>query len=300
MKVCATTQSQPIATHKPRSPVPCFRLSMGYTLTYMALLIFIPVSMLFFHATHIPIQTFWEAVSHPRALAAYRLSFFAAFLAALVNCVFGTITAWVLTRYSFWGRRLIDALVDLPFAVPTAVAGIALTAVWSSTSFPGSLLATWGIKTAYSQVGVFIAMLFVGLPFVVRNVQPVVESLDVRLEEAAQTLGAGPVTIFFKVTIYSLIPALITGFSLSFARALGEYGSIVFISGNLPFKTEIAPLLIMTKLEQFDYNGAVAIAIVMLAASFTILFLVNGLHWRAANNNTRRPSKQTARTESSS
>ncbi|MBN2717884.1 MAG: ABC transporter permease subunit, partial [Deltaproteobacteria bacterium] len=173
--------------------------------------------------------------------------------------------------------------VDLPFAVPTAVAGIALTAVWSETGFPGSIFTHLGLQTAYSRAGVFIAMLFVGLPFVVRNVQPVVETLDRRLEEAGQTLGAGPVTVFFRVTLHSLMPALIAGFSLSFARALGEYGSIVFISGNLPFKTEIAPLLIMTKLEQYNYNGAVAIALVMLFASFTILFMVNGLHWRAEN-----------------
>ena len=287
MNLSVVADTPIVATHRPRNPLPWFGLSMGYTLSYSALLIFIPLMTLVLHATRMSMGTFIESVTDQRALSAYRLSFGAALLAALANCLLGTITAWVITRYSFRGRRILDALVDLPFAVPTAVAGIALTAVWSSTGFPGVIFNFLGIQTAYSRVGVFIAMLFVGLPFVVRNVQPVIETLDKRLEEAGQTLGAGPIRIFFSVTLHTLIPALIAGFSLSFARALGEYGSIVFISGNLPYKTEIAPLLIMTKLEQYNYNGAIAIALVMLCASFTILFLVNGLHWRAKSSRHR-------------
>ena len=281
MNLSVARSVQTVAVHKPKSPLPWFGLSLGYTLTYGALLIFLPLAMLVLHAAKMSPAVFLHAVVAPRAVAAFQLSFSAALFAALANCVFGTITAWVITRYTFWGRRILDALVDLPFAIPTAVAGIALTAVWSATGFPGGIFNKIGVQTAYSRIGVFVAMVFVGLPFVVRNVQPVVEALDTRIEEAGKTLGAGPMTIFFRVTFRSLMPALIAGFSLSFARALGEYGSIVFISGNLPFKTEIAPLLIMTKLEQYDYNGAVAISLVMLAASFAILFLVNSLHWRA-------------------
>jgi sulfate transport system permease protein len=224
-------------------------------------------------------HAFWEAVTSPRVLASYRLSFFASLIAAAVNSVFGVLVAWVLVRYKFPGRRLMDALVDLPFALPTAVAGIALTTLYAPNGWMGSQLAPLGIQVAYAPLGVMLALTFIGLPFVVRTVQPVLQDLDADVEEAAASLGATRGQIFWKVLLPMLGPAILTGFALAFARAIGEYGSVVFISGNMPMKTEIAPLLIMTKLEQFDYAGATAIAVVMLVASFALLLAINVLQW---------------------
>jgi sulfate/thiosulfate transport system permease protein len=224
-------------------------------------------------------DSFWEAVTSPRVLASYRLSFVASLVAAAVNSVFGVLAAWVLVRYKFPGRRLMDALVDLPFALPTAVAGIALTTLYAPNGWIGSRLAPLGIQVAYAPLGVMLALTFIGLPFVVRTVQPVLQDLEVDVEEAAASLGATRGQIFWRVILPMLGPAILTGFALSFARAIGEYGSVVFISGNMPMKTEIAPLLIMTKLEQFDYAGATAIAVVMLVASFVLLLAINLLQW---------------------
>lgn len=263
-----------------QNPLPGFGLSMGYTLTYLGLLVLIPLSTVVFKTFSMEPSAFWAAISAPRALAAYGISFFGALAAAAINSVFGTVVAWVLVRYRFVGKRFVDAIVDLPFAVPTAVAGIALTAVWGPSGPLGAPLAKLGIQVAYARLGILIAMVFVGLPFVVRTVQPVLETFDAEVEEAAATLGAGRARTFFLVIVPHLAPALFTGFALSFARALGEYGSIVFISGNMPMRTEITPLLIMTKLEQFDYEGATALAVVMLIASFSVLFVVNSLQWR--------------------
>jgi sulfate transport system permease protein len=223
--------------------------------------------------------TFWETVTAPRVVASYRLSFVASLIAAAVNSVFGVLAAWVLTRYRFPGRRLMDALVDLPFALPTAVAGIALTTLYAPNGWVGSRLAPLGIQVAYAPLGVMLALTFIGLPFVVRTVQPVLQDLEVEVEEAAASLGASRGQIFWRVILPMLGPAILTGFALSFARAIGEYGSVVFISGNMPFRTEIAPLLIMTKLEQFDYAGATAIAVVMLGVSFLLLLAINLLQW---------------------
>jgi sulfate/thiosulfate transport system permease protein len=265
-----------------KRPLPGFGLTVGYTLTYLGMVVVIPLATVFLKATSMTFARFLDTVTSPRALASYALSLGASLIAASVNVVLGAVVAWVLTRYRFPGRRLWDAIVDLPFALPTAVAGIALTATYASTGFIGRHLAALGIDGAYSRFGVVIALTFIGLPFVVRTVQPVLESLDPALEEAAATLGAGRWQTFVRVVVPHLGPALLTGFALAFARALGEYGSVVFISGNMPMRTEITPLLIMTKLEQFDYAGAAALAIVMLLASFTVLLGINTLQWRAA------------------
>ncbi|MBN2528071.1 MAG: sulfate ABC transporter permease subunit CysT [Deltaproteobacteria bacterium] len=263
-----------------RNPLPGFKLSLGYCLAYLGLLVLIPLSTIVFETAAMEWRDFIAVVTAPRAVAAYGLSFLGALLAATINCIFGLMLAWVLVRYNFFAKKLIDAIIDLPFAVPTAVAGIALTAVWGPNGPLGEPLGRAGILVAYARLGVLVAMVFVGLPFVVRTVQPVLEGLSVDVEEAAATLGAGRVRTFFKVILPHLAPALFTGFALSFARALGEYGSIVFISGNMPHRTEIVPLLIMTKLEQFDYRGATALALVMLLASFTVLFIVNSVQWK--------------------
>jgi sulfate transport system permease protein len=277
-----TPATAPTRARRARSPLPGLGLSLGYALTYMGLLVLVPLSTIVIKTASLEWDTFWATVSAPRAVASYGLSFGASLLAAVINCVFGTLVAWVLVRYRFPGSRLIDSLVDLPFAIPTAVAGIALTATWAPNGLLGGPLADLGIQAAYSRVGVLIAMVFVGLPFVVRTVQPVLEAVDAEIEEASATLGAGRLRTFVQVLLPHIAPALITGFALSFARALGEYGSVVFISGNMPMRTEITPLLIMTKLEQFDYGGATALALVMLLASFGILIFVNGLQWRHA------------------
>jgi len=262
------------------SVLPGFGLSLGFTLFYLGLLILIPLSTVFLKSATLPWATFWADVTGPRALAAYRLSLAASFIAASINLVFGLLVAWVLERYTFPGRRLIDALVDLPFALPTAVAGIALATLYAKNGWIGRWLEPLGVEVAYTRLGVVVALTFIGLPFVVRTVQPVLADLDPEVEEAAASLGAGRWQTFRRVLFPELLPAAMTGFVLSFARALGEYGSVIFIAGNMPMKSEIVPLLIMIKLEQYDYAGATAIALVFLLASFGLLLLINFLAWR--------------------
>ena len=260
-----------------QSVIPGFGLSMGFTLFYLSLIVLVPLAMLFVKTASMTWGDFFAAVSSHRVLASYRLTFLASLSAAAINVVCGFLTAWVLVRYDFIGKRLIDVLVDLPFALPTAVAGITLTALYSPNGPVGKWFAAAGIETAFSPLGIVIALTFIGFPFVVRTVQPVLQDLDIDAEEAAACLGATRGRTFFHVILPAIGPALTTGFVLAFARALGEYGSVVFISGNMPMKTEIAPLLIVTKLEQYDYSGATAIAAVMLTASFLLLFLINWL-----------------------
>jgi sulfate transport system permease protein len=261
------------------SVLPGFGLTLGLTVLYLSLIVLIPLSGLFLKTATITWHRFWETVSDPRAIASYKLTFGAAFAGALVNAVFGFIVAWTLVRYRFRGRRLLDAVVDLPFALPTAVSGIALTALYAPNGWIGRLLAPYGIKAAFSPLGVAIALTFIGLPFVVRTLQPAIEELDSGMEEAAMTLGAGRFQTFRQVIFPFLLPAALTGFAMAFARALGEYGSVVFISGNMPMRTEISSLLIIAKLEQYDYAGATSIAVVMLVSSFVLLFAVNLLQW---------------------
>jgi sulfate transport system permease protein len=280
---------------KPFRVLPGFGLSLGYTLFYLSIIVLIPIGALIAKASGLSLEAFWKAVSSPRVVASYQLSFGASFVAAAVNSIAGLLVAWVLVRYRFPGKRFIDALVDLPFALPTAVAGIALTTIYAPTGWLGRLFAPEGpigsvfaaegaigritgpteIQTAFSPLGVVIALTFIGLPFVVRTVQPVLEDLNPEIEQAAATLGAGRLATFFRIIVPEIWPALLTGFALSFARALGEYGSVVFISGNMPMKTEITPLIIITKLEQYDYRGATAVAVVMLAISFALLLIIN-------------------------
>ncbi len=262
-----------------RSVLPGFSLTLGYTLLYLSLIVLIPLSGAFIRTTSLTWAQFWDTVTAPRVLASYKLTLTTSFAAALTNLVFGLLVAWVLARYRFPGRRLMDAIVDLPFALPTAVAGISLTAIYSNNGWIGRWLEPMGVKVAFTPLGVWIALVFIGLPFVVRTVQPVIADLDQALEEAAASLGAKRIQTFYRVILPMLLPSLLTGFSLSFARALGEYGSVVFISGNMPMKTEITPLLIITKLEQYDYAGATALAVVMLTASFILLFIINLLQW---------------------
>lgn len=262
--------------------LPGFGLSMGFTITYLCLIVLIPLSAAFLKSSAMGWPAFWDAISAPRVLASYRLSFGVSAIAALLNGLFGFIVAWVLVRYAFPAKKLIDAAVDLPFALPTAVAGIALTAIYAENGWIGSLLKPLGIKVAYTPIGVGVALTFIGLPFVVRTVQPILEDLDAEMEEAAASLGATRAQTFFRVVLPALFPALLTGMAMAFARAVGEFGSVVFISGNLPMKTEITPLLILAKLEQYDYAGATALAVVMLVASFALLLLINGLQaWSA-------------------
>ncbi len=255
--------------------LPGFNLSLGFTLLYLSLVVLIPLSALIFNTLSMSWEAFWTTVSSPRVLASYRLSFGAALAAAAVNAVFGTILAWVLVRYEFPGKKLLDALVDLPFALPTAVAGIALTALYSGKGWIGQFVEPYGVKIAFTPIGVAIALVFIGLPFVVRTVQPVLEEAERELEEAAASLGASRLQTFGKVIFPAILPAALTGFALAFARALGEYGSVIFIAGNMPMVSEITPLLIITKLEQYDYKGATAIAVVMLSASFLMLLAIN-------------------------
>ncbi|MBW8874809.1 MAG: sulfate ABC transporter permease subunit CysT [Acidobacteria bacterium] len=262
------------------SPLPGFGLALGFTLLYLGLMVMIPLSTVFLKTATMTWSQFWAAVAGPRALAAYRLSLGASFIAASINVLFGLLVAWVLERYSFPGRRLIDAFVDLPFALPTAVAGIALATVYAKNGWMGRWLDPLGIQVAYTPLGVVVALTFIGLPFVVRTVQPVLADLDPEVEEAAASLGAGRWQTFRRVILPELVPAAVTGFVLAFARALGEYGSVIFIAGNMPMRSEITPLLIMIKLEQYDYAGATAIAMVFLIASFSLLFLINFLAWR--------------------
>lgn len=257
--------------------LPGFKLSLGYTLLYLSLVVLIPLSAIFLKSASFTAAEFWAAVTAPRVLASYRLSFGAALLAAGINTVFGLLVAWSLVRYRFWGKKWVDSLVDLPFALPTAVAGIALTAIYAPNGWVGQWLEPWGIKVAFTPLGILVALIFIGLPFVVRTVQPILEDLETELEEAATTLGAGRWQTFRHVVLPILTPALLTGFALSFARAVGEYGSVIFIAGNLPMVSEITPLMIITKLEQYDYRGATSIAVVMLVFSFCLLFLINSL-----------------------
>ena len=264
-----------------RGVLPGFSLTLGFTLVYLGLVVLVPLGALALKASRLGLGEIVATVIAPRALAAFRLSFGASFAAALLDAVFGLLLAWVLTRYRFPGRAIADALVDVPFALPTAVAGIALTALWAPNGLLGQLFAAHGIHVAYARPGVVIALTFVGLPFVVRTVQPVLQDLDPSVEEAAAVMGASRLHTFRRVLLPALLPSLLTGFALAFARALGEYGSIVFISGNMPLKTEIVPLLIVTKLEQYDYAGATAIAFVMLLASFVMLLAINILQARA-------------------
>ncbi len=257
--------------------LPGFDLALGLTLTYLCLIVLIPLSATFLRSTELTWDQFIEVVTSPRVVASYKLTFGASLLASIINGVFGLLVAWVLVRYDFFGRRIVDALVDLPFALPTAVAGITLTGLYSANGWIGQYLEPLGIKVSFTPVGVFVAMTFIGLPFVVRTVQPVLEDLASELEEAAATLGASRWQSFTKVILPILMPALLTGFALAFARALGEYGSIIVIAGNMPMVSEITPLLIITKLEQYDYAGATSIAVVMLVMSFIMLLAINGL-----------------------
>lgn len=278
---------------KKKTAIPGFGLTMGITILALSLLVLLPLSMLVIKGASLSFSKFIEIITSQRAIASYKLSFWASFIAAFVNVVFGTLVAWVLVRYKFPFKRVVDALVDLPFALPTAVAGITLTSLYSVPVFAdniawyngyfGVLLDKIGIKVAFTPLGVIVALIFIGLPFVVRSVQPVLQDLEPELEEASLCMGASRARTFFKVILPNLIPAILSGFSLAFARALGEYGSVVFISGNMPMKTEIIPLLIMTRLEQYDYLGATAFAIVMLAVSFTLMLLVNFISFWSSN-----------------
>lgn len=261
------------------SVLPGFNLALGITLFYLCVIVLIPLSAAFIKTAALSWEQFWNIVTAPRVVASYQLTFGASFLAASINAVFGLIVAWVLVRYRFPGKRVIDALVDLPFALPTAVAGIALTAIYAPNGWLGRYFEMAGIKVAFTPLGVIVALVFIGLPFIVRTVQPVLEDLESELEEAAATLGANRWQIFCRVIFPTLLPALLTGFALAFARAVGEYGSVVFIAGNMPMVSEITPLIIITKLEQYDYTGATAVAVVMLVASFSVLLLINCLQW---------------------
>jgi sulfate transport system permease protein len=260
---------------KRHSVLPGFDLALGFTLLYLGLIVLVPLSAAFLKTFTMTWPAFWDAVTSPRVVASYRLTFGASLAAALLNSLFGLVVAWVLVRYEFPCRRIVDALVDLPFALPTAVAGIALTSLYAANGWIGQYLAPIGIKVSYTPLGVFVALTFIGLPFVVRTVQPVLEDLQKELEEAAATLGATRAQTFTRVILPVLTPALLTGFALAFARALGEYGSVIFIAGNMPMISEITPLLIITKLEQYDYAGATAIAVVMLVAAFALLLAIN-------------------------
>jgi sulfate transport system permease protein len=264
---------------KKHNVLPGFNLSLGYTLLYLSLIVLIPLSAAFIKTTELSLHEFWEVVTAPRVVASYKLTFGASLIGALINAVFGLLTAWVLTRYTFPSKRLVDALVDLPFALPTAVAGIALTAVYANNGWIGSLLEPHGIKVAFTPIGVMVALTFIGLPFVVRTVQPVLEDLEAETEEAAASLGARRWQTFSKIILPAVWPALLTGFALALARAIGEYGSVIFIAGNVPMVSEITPLIIITKLEQYEYAQATAVAVVMLVISFILLFAINGLQW---------------------
>ena len=272
-----------MSKQRPFSVLPGFGLSLGYTLVYLSLIVLIPLAAVFITAASLTWEQFWGIVSSPRVVASYQLSFGASLLAALINAIFGLMLAWALVRYTFPGKKIIDALVDLPFALPTAVAGIALTALYAPNGWLGQYIeGQLGIKVAFAPLGVLVALVFIGLPFVVRTVQPILEDLETELEEAAASLGANRWQTFRYVVLPILLPALLTGFALAFARAVGEYGSVIFIAGNIPMVSEITPLMIITKLEQYDYIGATAIAVVMLVFSFILLFAINGLQaWTA-------------------
>lgn len=267
------------ARFKQHSVLPGFGIGLGYTILYLGLVVLLPLSALLIKASGMSFDAFWQAVASERVVAAYKLSFGAALLAAVLNAFFGLLVAWVLVRYSFPGRRIIDALVDLPFALPTAVAGIALTAIYAPNGWLGQYLEPAGIKVAFAPLGIVVALTFVGLPFVVRTVQPVLQDFEAELEEAASCLGANRWQTFYKIILPAIAPALLTGFTLALARGIGEFGSVIFIAGNIPLVSEIVPLLIIAKLEQYDYAGATAIAVVMLLVSFVMLLLINTIQW---------------------
>lgn len=260
-----------------RGVLPGFGLTMGYSVVYLSLVVLIPLSALLLNSTGLTWDKFWSVATDPRVLASYKVSFVTAAAAGLIDTVLGLLLAWVLVRYDFPGKRWFDAIIDLPFALPTAVAGVSLTAIYSQNGWIGSWFEPLGIRLAFSPIGITLALMFIGIPFVVRTVQPVLQELDAEVEEAAATLGASRLRTFWKVVFPELLPPLLTGFALAFSRGIGEYGSVVFISGNMPMKTEIAPLLIMSKLEQFDYAGATAVAIILLTISFLLLLLINSL-----------------------
>lgn len=265
-----------------QSVIPGFSVTLGFTLAYLGLIVLIPLSAVVWKTTDLTLVQFWATVTEPRVVASLKLSFGASLIAATVNGFFGLILAWALVRYNFPGKKIVDTLVDLPFALPTAVAGIALTAIYAKNGWLGQYLEPLGIKVAFTPLGIMIALIFIGLPFVVRTVQPVLEDLDKEIEEAAASLGANRAQTVFNVVLPIILPALLTGFALAFARAVGEYGSVIFIAGNLPMVSEIAPLMIITKLEQYDYSGATAIAVVMLFFSFILLLVINSLQaWTA-------------------
>lgn len=291
-EICAmnivTTKLRRFAPRRKAHVIPGFGLSVGVTITLISLIVVIPLLSVLVALSGISWREFWGIVTDKMVLHAYQVSFVCSLIAAVVNCVFGLLLAWVLTRYKFPGRRILDGLIELPFALPTAVAGIALTTIYADQGWIGKIFAPLGIKISYTQVGITIALIFIGIPFVVRSVQPVLEKLDSQYEEAAQMLGASRVRTFFKVLMPELLPALLTGFGLAFSRGLGEYGSVVFIAGNIPYKTQIAPLLIMGKLEQFSYAGATSIALVMIVIAFILLFSINFIQShmnKAAKNN---------------
>ncbi|MDB5825802.1 MAG: sulfate transporter [Variovorax sp.] len=273
----ATPLAQATARGTSKKVLPGFNLTLGYTVLYLSIIVLIPLSALVFKTFTLTWDQFWVAVTAPRVMASYRLTFGASLIAALVNLVFGLLVAWVLVRYKFPGKRIVDALVDLPFALPTAVAGISLTALLAGNGWLGQFLEPHGIKLAFTPAGIVIALIFIGLPFVVRTVQPVLEDTEKELEEAASSLGATRLQTFMRVILPAIMPALLTGFAMAFARAIGEYGSVIFIAGNMPMISEITPLIIIGKLEQYDYAGATAVALVMLVLSFVLLLVINGL-----------------------
>lgn len=268
-----------MATVVSRTVIPGYGITLGFSVFYLSILFLLPVAGLLIFTLQMSWTDFWNAISHPQVIASYKLSFLASFAGATINAVFGCLTAWVLVRYRFPGKKVVDSLVDLPFALPTAVAGIALVTLYSTTGWVGQYLQIWNIRIAYSEIGVIIALTYIGLPFVVRTVQPVLADFEKELEEASASLGASRWITLRRVIFPAILPALLTGYALAFARALGEYGSVIFISGNLPYRTEITPLLIVAKAEQYDYHGAAAIGVVMLVAAFLLLLLINTLQW---------------------
>ena len=271
--------------HQPARVLPGFEITLGFTIAYLSLIVLIPLSALVFKTLNLSWEQFWQAVTAPRVVASYKLTIGASFLAACINAFFGLLLAWVLVRYHFFGKKIVDALVDLPFALPTAVAGISLTALLAGNGWIGQYLEPLGIQLAFNRNGVLIALIFIGLPFVVRTVQPILEDIEKELEEAATCLGATRWQTFSRVIFPTLAPALLTGFAMAFARAIGEYGSVIFIAGNMPMVSEITPLIIISKLEQYDYAGATAVALVMLCAAFVMLLLINGLQaWQRARS----------------
>jgi sulfate transport system permease protein len=272
---------------KAHTVLPGFNLALGFTVIYLSLIVLIPLSALFFKSSTLGFGGFWDVVTSGRVVAALRVTFTASFIAATINAFFGLIVAWVLVRYRFPGKRIIDALVDLPFALPTAVAGITLATIYAPNGWLGQYFAAYGIKVAYTPLGIMVALTFIGLPFVVRTVQPVLADVEAEVEEAAASLGAGRWDVFRRVIFPAIYPALLAGFAMAFARAIGEYGSVIFIAGNMPYISEIAPLLIIAKLEQYDYAGATAIAVAMLVISFALLLLINGLQWWSSRKGAR-------------